>query len=398
MTKIPEANANSLSAKAWKEFITKLDEAGSNILNELGAIDARERAEGFRYLTRLLSIGFDIHLEHADAAHPTFNRVITDTRKYAGDNPDTEYDYVSLDGSREYRIWGKRGVSTYLAFCVYGRDEAGKPTLGSNVSDTEIEFNEDGSFELFLSAENTRNARNWQQLDQYTTHMLVRQYFTGDRSQRGTYQIEALTPAEPPAHYSEEQLSKQLNKIGDFVKETSELAAALSIFAGLNSISSDNLAEGETHETIEITAGEMVKDGRPRIEELAAKIDPRVITGHMPTPDIQYNGAWWELKPDQVVVIEGKPLKARYWSVQIFNRWLESPDYRFSKVDINSNEVNYEDDGSFVIVLAPEDMGFKNWISTDGFSHGQVCFRALKAEQQPSISFRIEKADNMLNS
>ncbi len=398
MTEINKENANSLSAKAWKQFITKLDEAGTNILNELGAVDARERAEGFRYLTRLISIGLEMHLEHADAARPTFSRIITDTRKFIGDNPDTEYDYVSLDGDREYRIWGNRGVSTYLAFCIYGKNEEGNPTIGANISDAEISFDDDGNFELFLSAENTRNATNWQQLDKDATHMLVRQYFTGDRTQRGTYQIEALTPIEPPAAYSEEMLMQQLNKIGDFVKETSEMSAALSIFAALNSISSEQLGEGEVHETIEIAGGEMVKDERPSAEELAAKIDPKAIAGHMPTPDIQYSGAWWELKPDEVVVIEGKPVKSRYWSIQIFNRWLESPDYRYSKVDINSTEVSYEDDGSFIVVLAPEDKGFKNWISTDGFTHGQVCFRALIAEETAEVSYRIEKAEKMLNS
>lgn len=398
MTEISKENAKSLSAKAWKEFITKLDEAGSNILNELGAVNARERAEGFRYLTRLISIGLDIHLEHADATHPTFTRIITDTRKFIGDNPDTEYDYVTLDGSCEYRIWGSRGISTYLAFCTYGKDAEGIPTIGSNVSDADITFNEDGNFELFLSAENTRNAGNWQQINKETTHMLVRQYFTGDRSDRGTYQIEALTPAEPPVPYSEEKLMLQLSKIGDFVKETSEMSAALSIFAALNSVSSEQLGEGEIHETFEVAGGELVKDERPSVEELAGKIDPKAIAGHMPTPDIQYSGAWWELKPDEVVVIEGKPINSRYWSIQVFNRWLESPDYRYSKVDINSTEVTYEDDGSFIVVLAPEDKGFKNWISTDGFIAGQVCFRSLMAEDAPEVTYRIEKAEKMLNT
>lgn len=396
MTHISPENANSLSAQAWKQFIQKLDEAGSNILNELGAVDARERAEGFRYLTRLISIGLEMHLEHADATRPTFSRIITETRKFIGDNPDTEYDYATLDGKREYRLWGKRGVSTYLAFCVYGKNAEGNPTIGANLSDADIAFDSNGNFELILSANNSRNAKNWLQLDNNTTSMMVRQYFSGDRSQRGTYQIEALTPAEPPAAYSEEKLLQQLNKIGDFVKETSQMSAALSIFAAFNSVSSAHLGESGIHEALEVAAGELVQKDRPTVEELAAKIDPKAIAGHMPTPDIQYSGAWWELKPGEVVVIEGKPVKARYWSIQIFNRWLESPDYRYSKVDINSTEVVYEADGSFVVVLAPADKGFKNWISTDNFTHGQVCFRALIAEEAPVISYRIEKAENML--
>lgn len=395
MTTIPEENKKSLAATAWKDFIHKLDEAGQNILGELGAIDSRERAEGFRYLTRLISIGLDMHLEHVDAAHPTFTRIITDTRKFVGDNPDTEYDYVTLEGSREYRITGKRGVSTYLAFCTYGKNAQGNPTIGANLSDAGMQFEADGSFEILIGASNSRNAKNFLCINNETTSMMVRQYFLGDRSQRGTFHIEALTPAAPPAPYSEEQLFLHLNKVGDFVKETSQMSSALSIFAALNSISSKNLAEGEIHSTLEVAGGKMVASSRPTAMELAAKIDQKAIAGHMPTPDIQYSGAWWELKPGEAVVIEGKPIQARYWSIQIFNRWLESPDYRYSKVAINSGEVQYEADGSFVVVLAPENHHFKNWISTDGFTQGQVCFRALIAESAPQVTYRIEKISNL---
>ena len=65
-------NELSISEQAWEDFLDTLKGAGKKIMSETGAIDARERAEGIRYLTRLLSIGFDLHVEHGDTSRPTF--------------------------------------------------------------------------------------------------------------------------------------------------------------------------------------------------------------------------------------------------------------------------------------------------------------------------------------
>ena len=393
MTDYLQENRSSLSLKAWKAFIRQLDEAGQTIIGEFGATSARERAEGFRYLTRLLSIGLDLHLEHDDPQHPTFTRMITDTRKFIGDNPDAEYDYATLAPDVEYMIKGRRGVSDYLAFCLYGTDENGAPNIGANISDADMTINKDGSFELYIAKENRLDHPNFLPMDKNTNSMVVRQYFTGSREQRGIYTIEAISGVPPKPVLTEEALAEHLDKVGGFVKEISTSSSVLSILAALNSVST---ASGDDYQVLEVREGKMDARGRPSAEELADKIDPASIALHMPTPDIQYSGAWWELADDEAVVIEGKKLDCCYWSIQIFNRWLESPDYRYNKVSINSSEVTYEDDGSFVVVLAAENKGFKNWISTDGFHSGQVCFRALLADSAPEVSYRAVKIDELL--
>jgi len=212
-------NEESQSAQAWENFLKDLHDAGKTILSEFGATYPRERAEGFRYLTRLVSIGLDLHLEHDDAEHPTFTRMISDTRKYIGDNPDTEYDYVTLHGDIEYLVKGKRGVSDYLAFCLYGINDDGKPNIGANISDKDIEFDTDGNFELYLSKENKRKHPNWLELADSTTSMVVRQYFTGDRSKRGTYTIETLSKVSEKPLFDEQQLVTHLTRVTNFVKE-----------------------------------------------------------------------------------------------------------------------------------------------------------------------------------
>jgi hypothetical protein len=108
----------------------------------------------------------------------------------------------------------------------------------------------------------------------------------------------------------------------------------------------------------------------------------------MPTPDIVYTGAWWELSDDEAVLVEGPAPVARYWSVQIFNRWLESPDYLYRNVAINSKAAQLRKDGTFRVVLAHRDPGVPNWIETAGHRQGQICLRALLCKEPLSITFR----------
>jgi hypothetical protein len=379
----------SPSLAAWKQMLASLAEAGETICSPTGARTPQERAEGFRYLTRLLGAGLDMHLEHADPARPFFTEMLTPTRKFLGDNPDTRYDYVKLQGDHTYRVWGTRGTAIYLAFCVYGKKPDGNPNIGSNLSDSDMHFEEDGSFEIIMSAKKPEGAKNWLQLSEETTSMIVRQYYMDYANEtQATLHVETLEPAPALDPYTEEEFAKCLETVGNFVADTSSMAAALSVFAALNSVNGDATEE---HVALQIVGGEMQEASTASAQELAASIDPKIIAAHLPTPDIQYAGSWWKIREDEAVVVEGQPIKARYWSVQIFNRWLESPDYRHLPVSLNHGEVELNPDGSFQILISSENPGVANWIDASGYSEGQVCCRALIAEEPMEVKFRVAK-------
>ncbi len=108
--------------------------------------------------------------------------------------------------------------------------------------------------------------------------------------------------------------------------------------------------------------------------------------------------SWYEIGPDEAVLVEGTPPAARYWSLQIFNRWMESPDYRHLQVARNSAQVALESDGSFRVVICAEKPAATrptNWIDTAGHPAGLVCFRALLSEEPISVKFRVVKRDEL---
>ena len=386
-----ERGADETGLRAWSELLGSLADAAKTVTGPTGAANALERAEGFRYLTRLLAAGLEMHLERADPTRPSFTRMLSPIRKFLGDNPDVLYEYVPLDGGRRYRVRGRRGSELYLAFCVYERAADGATKLGANLSDAQLRFEPDGSFEVALAPERPAGAANWLRLGPESASMIARQYFHDPLAATpARLEIEALPQAPPPGPFGEAELAQRLAAVGRFVRETSELSAALSIFAGLNPAPRD----GAEHSALQVVGG-VVQGERPSARELVQQLDPRIVAGHLPTPDIAYTGAWWRIGPDEAVVVEGTPPRCRYWSLQTFNRWFESPDYRTRRVALNDSQAVVAPDGSFRAVIAARDPGVANWLDSAGHEEGHVVFRALLAAAPPSLRFRIVPLDSL---
>ena len=105
-----------LSGRSWEEFCDTLKAAGQVILRPETPQTEIDRAEGWRYLTRLMRVGCEMMLECADTDFPTFYSASHTTAKIGGDNPDNLYLNATIDGRREYRIRGTRGTVHYLSF------------------------------------------------------------------------------------------------------------------------------------------------------------------------------------------------------------------------------------------------------------------------------------------
>jgi hypothetical protein len=109
-------NEQLLSGETWSQFCDHLKRCGQQILRPETPADPATRAEGYRYLTRLLRIALEMHVEFADPAFPSFFKTSHETAKIGADNPDNIYEYSRLNGSMKYRIHGNRGTVSYLSF------------------------------------------------------------------------------------------------------------------------------------------------------------------------------------------------------------------------------------------------------------------------------------------
>ncbi|MCZ6568778.1 MAG: hypothetical protein O7B23_01295 [Deltaproteobacteria bacterium] len=140
------------SGEAWNEFCDALKSAGRIVLERSPDSDL-DRAEGYRYLTRLLRMGLKLSLEYADPAAPELIRYMDETQKFGVDNPDQLYQWARISANYEYRLSGPRGSVGYIGIGVYAGSagRGGRRTV-AHVHADELEIGPDDCIELILSA------------------------------------------------------------------------------------------------------------------------------------------------------------------------------------------------------------------------------------------------------
>ena len=330
---------------AWAKWNTALADAAAKVEALTEGRDASERAEGYRFLTRITAAMTEFQMEQS-ADWPSLVQVMSPARKFYVDNPDTLYHRATLDPRLSYRVRGRRGEELYLAFCVYGLRGRSNAIL-ANVCDDEMIFADDGTFELVLSTERPEGAANWLPLNGNARTLVTRQYFTNRNQRPAELNIETLEPQSPPSAPDEKLIARRIRGLAESVTRT-------------------------------LAATEKASDlwlQKPNEVSVDSKADDWASL--FATPDNDYVGGWYALAEDEALVMEGRAPACRYWSVQLCSRWLESRDYASRQVVLNHSQVQLEEDGSFKIAIAHQDPGLPNWLDTAGHSEGGAIFRWL---------------------
>ena len=164
-----------LSGQAWDDFCDALKEAGQLVNADKAPQDDFNRAEGYRYLSRMLRAGLESFLESGDSAFPQLRCPVHDTIKMGADNPDNYYQSASINPEYDYRITGKRGTVDYLGFgTVINRYSSGGGMKTDAFLDSrDMEIAEDGSLEIIVSQR--EQSGNWLRMGSETNSINVRQ-------------------------------------------------------------------------------------------------------------------------------------------------------------------------------------------------------------------------------
>ena len=97
---------NDELTKAWTTLTAQLTNAAAQVDALTEGRDASERAEGYRFLTRILVAMTEFQVEQ-DANSPSLVQVMSPIRKFFVDNPDTLYHRATLNPALRYRIHGQ---------------------------------------------------------------------------------------------------------------------------------------------------------------------------------------------------------------------------------------------------------------------------------------------------
>ena len=153
-----DSNKRIMEGTAWEEFCDLLRAAGKRIIDETSPADPFDRAEGYRYLSRLTRAALETFLEGADPLAPELRRTAHETIKMGADNPDNYYMSAPIRGRHEYRITGTRGTVHYLGFGTQAGNYGATGSLDTTgyLEAADMEIAPDGGFEILVSVEAPR--------------------------------------------------------------------------------------------------------------------------------------------------------------------------------------------------------------------------------------------------
>ncbi len=335
------------------------------VLNDERFTDPLDVVEGYRYVGQLLSAASELFFE-ADPEHPRLASIVSPARKLQGDNPDAIYHYARISGSRSYRIFGRVDTECYTSFTIHGRAPDGAlagPLLG-DVNDRQFQVDQDGSYSLTLSA--AEQPGNWLRLDPDAYCVVVRSYFQlgtsaqNDMDVSVRIEIETIEDLDPPPPLSDEVFSERMREGIDFLRQT--------------------------------TLGQSLPNAPSRAPFVSQ--EPNVLPvpfsfrdSGLPVPgaaDIFYAMGRWRLDPEEALVMTGTLPSCPFANVMLWNRHMQTLEYRSRRSSLNQSQIQLEPDGSYRIVIAHKDPGAPNWLDCEGHHSGTIFWRYLLPESDPT--------------
>jgi hypothetical protein len=340
----------------WRAFAATLGDAADALEWPGLELDDLDRAEGLRYLARLVANSVAGQLGTASPRHPAFGLL---SNGFGMDNPDNHYLASPIDARLAYRITGTRGRLSYLSFAAQNQNFANASTItggAGHLHGDELDRDADGRFTITASRD--ERPGNWLRLADDSRMVLVRQTRADPTVEDWVdVAIECLDHHDPPPPLDPERIADRL--------------AGVALYAGG-------------------AAAWFVEWVRPWLERpntfAFADADEQQLVGG--DPNIVAQSAYWSFGPDEALVVEITPPRCAYWNIQLANVWAECLDTRRS-VWRNHTNVVTDDDGVVRVVVAHRDPGHPNWLDTAGHRHGTAPVRYVLAESLPPARTRV---------
>jgi hypothetical protein len=356
-----------MTGEAWDEFCQALSRSRALVLGD-GVPDApRDRAEGFRYLTRFAAAGINSCVALGDPDYPVFGRMMDHTMPWGLDAPDCIYLFASVRGDATYRITGRRGSANHMDIQVnFGHFANGDiSTWGtiSSISGSELDTAPDGRFELVLSPKaEGRQPGNWLALAPNAEFVLLRQYFNDwENEHPADLIIERDAAAWPPPPPRTDEIADRLAQLAMWLDRGGALWEKMS--------------------------------------RAYLAMPPNTLVIHQPQNSDEragmagqaYGMGNFHCQPDEAVIVEFTPPPCRHWSFSLANYYWESIDFATRQSSLNGHQAHIDPDGVFRGVIAHSDPGVANWLDPGGHTQGSATARFLLAESGPKPAMRRVK-------
>jgi len=338
--------------EAWRSYADRIKAVGERITGEGYPSDPRLRAEGYRYVSRLTNLAFQIYVEFGDAERPSLFRVGDDTTPFGATNTDNNYYRAMLDPAGTYRVSGDvTGVKELLFSVQDGEFVFGKTEVLAELSLEELVIDGDGFLELFLGG--PERSTNWLPLAPEAVYLNVRE-FVGDweNDALASLYIERIDDIGPIGNLTPAAHAAALDRVATWVEASVDVWKTY--VAGLRSFLPVN--------------------------ELQAPHKP--VGG---AENMLHGAGQWELEADAALVVEFDQPEVTYWSIQTYVLdWMVPLDFANRVTSLNDRQLHVDDDGLVRVVLSHTDPGLQNWLDTSELRQGLFTYRYVRPTTAPA--------------
>jgi hypothetical protein len=370
------AKGRLLSGEAWDDFCDNLKAAGRAVEGFGDTPTDLDRAEWYRFLTRLVRNGAERFVENCEPERPR----LRDAAWRGSINvqcPDQDHLLCEIpNGEHDLRITGNRGTLPYFVVAIYTapqpenlaeRNWAERGVEGlvefdpthmtttAFITSKQMEFDADGNFEIAVSR--TPKLGHWLELSPDSTGILVR-----------------------TVHHVRADETPPIMKVERVDGAAPRPIRPAEVAAGLAKTAQEVLGYAELvrdwwHGNLSKRPNEIV------FSEATYLSNGGVL-------DRLHGFGSWHKPASDALVVQFHPPECEYWILQICNLWQENLDvYEDGQGYLTKFTADYEPDGSIRVVIADSDPGLGgNWI--DSFSHtaGVFSLRLIQTEGGPEVT------------
>jgi hypothetical protein len=131
--------------------------------------------------------------------------------------------------------------------------------------------------------------------------------------------------------------------------------------------------------------------------------EPNVFTN--PTRNAEFlatqmqSAGYFQLDDDEALVLTINPGNAGYFVVPVTNDWTITDNYWDQQTSLNMSQAKKNPDGTYTIVVSPQDPDVWNWVSTGGLNQGTISIRFqdldMNSTTLPTVSSQVVSLDDL---
>ncbi len=348
----------------WREVVKVMGELEQLVWNDPLVTDDLTRAEGVRYLTRIIAGALPMTMELADPSYPQLFHLLSTRIHWGLPATDCHYQWAPVHGDNVYRISGNRG--TARVFDIETRKDHFAHIADWTLHDRlpKCEVGPNNHAEIVLSRERPEGARNSVQLAEGPGNIIFRQYYYDwNTEQPAQMSIVNENAVYPPPALSTSAINNGLELFCDWIRDVPKRFAQVvnSYYAAPNN--------------------SMVFD-----------------TIDFGWKSLKYGKGIYQCGPDEALIVEVKLPKSHYWSIQLCSHFWEARDYHLRQTSLNGHQAQIDEDGMFRAVISHSDPGIANWLDAGGHVQGLLAIRYYEPDSTPIPSVRSVKLSELKQS